>query len=178
MYDFSDYLNARNKMIIAFLLDTGVRNMEACRLTHKDIQETFITIQGKGNKQRYVGISPQLMKYMIKYERIKEYYFKNRNLKNDNYFLSRNGKVLTDETVERTLGYAGKVANIRSEIRCSPHTCRHWFAQTQLGNGLDVYSLSRLLGHENIMITKRYLQSIQDKDIVERSIKSSPLMNL
>ena len=178
VYDFSDYLNARNKTLLAFLIDTGSRNLETCMLTHSQIDETFITIRGKGNKDRFVGISPQLMKYMIKYERIKEYYFKDKNLKYDNYFLSRNAKPLTVETLERTLKHAGKVAGVRKEIRCSPHTCRHYFAQTQLKNGLDVYSLSRLLGHENITITKRYLQSIQDKDIVYRSIKSSPLMNL
>ena len=67
---------------------------------------------------------------------------------------------------------------VRTEIRCSPHTCRHYFAQAQLRNGLDVYSLSRLLGHEDISITKRYLQGLNDRNIVERSIKTSPLMNL
>ncbi len=45
-------------------------------------------------------------------------------------------------------------------------------------NGLDVYSLSRLLGHEDISITKRYLQSMTDEDIVVNAVKTSPLMNL
>ena len=72
----------------------------------------------------------------------------------------------------------GKEAMVRTEIRCSPHICRHYFAQAQLRNGLDVYSLSRLLGHEDISITKRYLQGLNDRNIVERSIKTSPLMNL
>ena len=48
----------------------------------------------------------------------------------------------------------------------------------KIKNNLDVYSLSRLMGHENIKITQRYLQGMQDKDIVSRSISSSPLMNL
>ena len=41
-----------------------------------------------------------------------------------------------------------------------------------------MYSLSRLLGHETIDITKRYLQSIKDEQIVEISVGTSPLMNL
>ena len=82
------------------------------------------------------------------------------------------------EAVERVIKDAGIKAGIRQDIRCSPHTIRHYFAQKQLKNGLDVYSLSRLLGHENISITKRYLQSLQDNDIVQMSIKTSPLMNL
>ena len=82
------------------------------------------------------------------------------------------------KAVERIVKICGKEAKIRSEIRCSPHTCRHYFAQAQLRNGLDVYSLSRLLGHEDISITKRYLQGLEDRNIVEISVKTSPLMNL
>lgn len=178
VYNFSDFLNARNKTMLAFLIDTGARNYETCCLMNSDIKDTFILIHGKGNKERYVGISPQLKKHLIKYERVKEYFFKDKNLKYDNYFLSRNGLPLTVEAIERVIREAGRIAGVRDTLRCSPHTCRHYFAQAQLRNGLDVYSLSRLLGHENIMITKRYLQSLEDKDIVEKSIKTSPLMNL
>lgn len=92
--------------------------------------------------------------------------------------MSFRNKPLTIEAIERVLRIAGEKAKVRSEIRCSPHTCRHYFAQAQLKNGLDIYSLSRLLGHEKIDITKRYLQSINDKDIVELSTTTSPLMNL
>jgi len=177
-YNFSNYLNARNKTIIAFLIDTGVRNSELCNLRNKDIEDMTISILGKGRKIRQVAITPLLKKYMIKYERIKEFYFKDKILKHTNYFLSNTGLPLTVETLERVVKKAGDVAGVRKEVRCSPHTARHTFAQMQLKNGLDVYSLSRLLGHENIMITKRYLQSIQDKDIVAISVKTSPLMNL
>lgn len=161
-----------------FLVDTGARNNETCTLLTKDIKDRVILLKGKGNKERQVAISPLLKKYMIRYERIKEYYFKNKILKYDNYFLSNTGKPLTIETVERVVRKAGEIANVREEIRCSPHTIRHWYAQEQLRNGLDVYSLSRLLGHESITITKRYLQSIQDEDIIDLSVKTSPLMNI
>jgi integrase/recombinase XerD len=177
-YNYSDFLNARNRTILAFLIDTGARNLEVCTLCIEDIKDLYVTIKGKGKKERYVGISPVLRKSLIKYQRIKELYFKDKILKHDNYFLSRTGLPLTTEAIENIVRKAGKIAGVREEIRCSPHTIRHYTAQTQLKNGLDVYSLSRILGHENIMITKRYLQSIQDKDIVEMSIKSSPLMNL
>lgn len=55
---------------------------------------------------------------------------------------------------------------------------RDTFAQMQLKNGLDLYSVSRLMGHVNIMITQRYLLGIKDKDIVDRGTQTSPLMNL
>ena len=67
---------------------------------------------------------------------------------------------------------------VSPSVRVSPHTCRHTFAQMQLKNGLDLYSVSRLMGHVNIMITQRYLLGIKDKDIVDRGTQTSPLMNL
>jgi integrase/recombinase XerD len=177
-FNYSDYLNARNKCIIAFLVDTGARNNETCQLKTLDIKENFITIFGKGKKERVVPISPILKKVMMKYERFKECYFKDKNIKHNNYFLSNTGLPLTIEAVERVVRMAGETAKVREDIRCSPHTIRHYFAQAQLRNGLDVYSLSRLLGHENISITKRYLQGLQDESILEMSVKTSPLMNL
>lgn len=177
-YRFTNYLNARNKMLVAFLIDTGARNNETCTLLNGDIKDRVILLRGKGNKQRQVSISPLLKKYMIRYERIKEFYFKDKIVKVNNYFLSNTGLPLTPETIERVVREAGKIAGVRDEIRCSPHTIRHWHAQEQLRNGLDVYSLSRLLGHENISITKRYLQSIKDEDIINLSLKTSPLMNV
>lgn len=179
VYKFDSYINARNKAILAILFDTGIRCSELCNLRTLDVKETVIYVKnGKGNKERVVPISPMLKKILIKYERIKNTYLKVSNLEHDNYFLSFRYKPLTNEAVERMVKICGERAKVRKEIRCSPHTCRHYFAQAQLRNGLDVYSLSRLLGHEDISITKRYLQGLQDKSIVEKSVKTSPLMNL
>lgn len=180
VYVGSDFMNIRNKCIMAILFDTGIRNLELCKLKNKDIKEKILVIEnGKGNKQRVVPISPYLKKIILRYVRCRDSYFLDRKIGDDTpFFISYRFKPLTIEAIERVVKICGEKANIRKEIRCSPHTCRHYFAQAQLRNGLDVYSLSRILGHENIAITKRYLQSIQDTDIVELSVKTSPLMNL
>lgn len=177
-WKFSSYLHARNRCIMAVLFDTGIRNLELCKIKKLDVKETVIHIMGKGRKERIVPISPYLKKIMIRYERIKEAYLSDDILHYDNYFLSSRNKPLTTEAVERIVKLAGEGVKVRKEIRCSPHTCRHYFAQAQLRNGLDVYSLSRLLGHENINITKRYLQGLKDEEVLELGVKSSPLMNL
>lgn len=175
-----DYIDIRNKTIMAFLFDTGIRNLELCNIRNIDVNENSLTIkQGKGRKDRRVALSPYLRKIIIRYIRCKESYFKNRIMdENTPFFLSYRFKPLTVEAIERVVRLCGQMANIRKEIRCSPHTCRHYFAQAQLRNGLDIYSLSRLLGHEDIAITKRYLQSLEDENIIEMSVKTSPLMNL
>lgn len=171
-------MNARNKCIISILLDTGIRNYELCIMRNIDVKETIIYIFGKGRKERIVPISPYLKKIMIRYERMRNIYFKDNALHYDNYFLSYRYKLLTVEAIERVLMIAGQRARVRENIRCSPHTCRNYFAQTQLKNVLEIYSLSRILGHETVDITKRYLQSLKDEQIVEISIGTSPLMNL
>lgn len=177
-FSYKTYMEARNKCIVAMLLDTGIRNAELCGIKTFDIRETNILIFGKGSKERLVPISPFLKKVMLKYESIRDYYFREHGQLFEHYFLSYRAKPLTIEAVERVVKISGERANVRREIRCSPHTCRHYYAQAQLRNGLDVYSVSRLLGHENITITRRYLQSIQDEQVVEKGVKTSPLMNL
>nr|WP_244951076.1 site-specific integrase [Rummeliibacillus suwonensis] len=62
----------------------------------------------------------------------------------------------------------GRNVGVRKEIRCSPHDCRHYFAQKQLRNGIDVYSLSRLVGHYDTQITSEYLRFlIGSKKIIQ-----------
>ena len=173
-----NYLESRNKTIIIMLLETGIRNNELCILKDISISDSVLTIFGKGNKERQVGISPILQKQLITYNRIKKTYFSDKIIHHDALFLSRTGRKCTVETIENIMNEAGKRIGIDDNIRCSPHTCRHFYAQTMVKNGIDIYSLSRLLGHGNISITQRYLESMLDKDIVERSMKTSPLMNI
>jgi len=176
-YSNEKYLSSRNRCIIVILFDTGIRNSELCNITMTDIKENAILIHGKGDKQRFVPISPFLQKTMLQYEHKRNLFLKER-YEEEYYFLSQKGKRLTPETVERVVKDCGEQVGVNKNTRCSPHTCRHTYAQMQLKNGLDIYSLSRLLGHENISITKRYLQSMTDKDVLELAVKTSPLMNL
>jgi len=177
VYGYDTFLEARNCCIVAMLFDTGIRNFELCKIKIEDIRETSILIHGKGSKQRLVPISPNLRIIMFRYQRKREQYLK-EHYQGEYYFLSNNGNQLTIEAIEIIVRECGKQAGVSEEIRCSPHTCRHTYAQMNVRNGIDVYSLSRLLGHENISITKRYLQSMKDTDVLNIAIKTSPLMNL
>lgn len=177
-YKTNSWMNMRNKLIILFFVDTGIRASELINIHHHDVLDTNIKISGKGRKERYVPISPILKKNIIKYERMKIDYFKDKLLTHSNYFVSYRCQPLTNEALIRVVKIAGERANVRSHIRCSPHTIRHYFAQKQLQMGLDVYSLSRLMGHNSINTTKIYLESLQDEQIVEIGRMNSPLMNL
>ena len=177
-FDLSSYLSTRNKLILAVAFDTGARNTEICNILEEDIRDNVILIHGKGNKERHVPLTPYLKKLLLKYNRIKSLFFADQYISDSHLLLSRTGRPLTKEALEHIFRQAASRSEVRKEIRCSPHTARHYYAQANLRNGLDVYSLSRLLGHENINITKRYLQSLQDSSIVEMAVNTSPLRNI
>jgi integrase/recombinase XerD len=177
-YDFKSFLNARNKVILCMFIDTGIRMSELINIQSDWVNDTNIRVFGKGAKWRYVPTSLLLKKYMIRYERLKEGYFKKKSLEHNNYFLSRNGNPLTTVQIQNIVKDAGAKAKVREEIRCSPHTLRHYSIQSNLKNGLDLYSCSKIAGHESIQITKRYLEGLETENILELASKSSPLMNI
>lgn len=176
-YSEKEYLELRNKTIMAMLFDTGIRCFELCCLKNLSVSENYITIVGKGNKERIAAISPPLRRLLVKYNRVKANYFSDKKIP-DNLLLSRTGKMLTIEAVERIVRRAGEAADIDNNLRCSPHTCRHYFAQAQVRNGCDIYTLSKLLGHTNIKITQVYLNSMQDNDLMQKALITSPLVNM
>ena len=178
-YDGKDFLEVRNKTIIMLLFDTGMRCNEMILMEPEDIKQDYILVKhGKGSKERVVPKSPALSKQLVKYCTLRDGYLKEHPTRYKNLFPSKTGKPMTDEAVARILKHAAKEVGVSPSVRVSPHTCRHTFAQMQLKNGLDLYSVSRLMGHVNIMITQRYLLGIKDKDIVDRGTQTSPLMNL
>ena len=174
------FLDIRNKLIMVILFDTGIRCSELCELKVTYVIANVINIQeGKGKKQRFVPLTPAINKWMMKYQLARQSYTLDKIGYAEEYlFLSQKGKPLTKATIERIVGACKEPCGVREEIRCSPHTCRHYYAQKQLRNGCDMYTVSRLLGHKTVTITKRYLQSITDEDIVDLGTKTSPLMNM
>ena len=176
-YEGHDYLTIRNKVIMMLLIDTGIRLSELTGMTEEQIKFDYIIIHGKGNKERVVPKSPLLSKWLIKYLAVRKAYFAYRVVP-DNIFLSKNGKPLTNTMIDKIVKDAGRACDVSADIRVSAHTFRHTYAQFQLRAGLDLYSLSRLLGHESITITQTYLNGMRDKEILRQAQNTSPLMNI
>lgn len=176
-YDGKDYLSIRNKTILLMLIDTGIRLSELTGMKESQIKDDYIIIKGKGNKERVVPKSPMLGKWLIKYMNVRKAYFLYRAIP-ENIFLSKNGKTLGSATIDKVVKEAGANSEVSFDVRVSAHTFRHTYAQYQLKHGLDIYTLSRLLGHESIAITQTYLNGIRDTEILEQGQKTSPLMNL
>ena len=176
-YDGNDYLSIRNRLIMMMLFDTGIRISELINLKPQQIRDGYFTIYGKGRKERVVPQSPTICKWMLKYNLSREAYFEFKDAE-EYYFVSKNGKPLTPEAVSKIMKKASKAVGVNPLVRISPHTCRHTFAHQELKNGLDLYSLSRLLGHESVTITQRYLEAIRDDQVLVSAKKTGVLANL
>lgn len=175
-FSYKNYIEARNKLILAIMADTGIRVMELCSLKESDVRMDKIKILGKGRKERYVSISPALKRIMIKYERLKRQYFKDSMKTDDTYILNYRGGKMSNPG----LWLVCKSAEERTGIKdVHPHKFRHYFAITSLKvGGIDLHSLSLLLGHSEVTTTEIYLSSFRNDDLLKIAKSSSPLMNL
>lgn len=176
-YSGHTFMEVRNRLMLMTFFDTGIRVSELIDLKLSQVKDEYILIHGKGDKERVVPKSPLLNKWMFKYLSTRENFFAYRRVP-ENVFLSRNGRPMTTEVIHRVIKIAGKAVGVSRDIRVSPHTCRHTFAQMQLKNGLDLYSLSRLMGHSSISITQRYLEGLRDFEVLNACKATGILMNL
>lgn len=168
-----DFLSIRDKAILTTLFETGIRCYELCCIKPEDIHDDFIIINGKNHKQRVVPVTPILRKALIKYEvaRSNQFPYSEKEF----YFVSFRDRQLTNSAVEHIIKHHGEGIE---DIRVSPHTCRHFYAQQQVKLGTDLYTISRLLGHENIGITQTYLNSLRDEDVIQTAKQRSVLLSL
>ena len=144
----------RNKAIIETLYGCGLRVSELVNLRLTDIHygEGFVSVTGKGNKQRLVPVSGKALKeidlYRIDRNRLPVIHDENI------VFLNRRGRRLTRAmifTITRDL--AGRAGILK---KISPHTFRHSFATHMIEAGADLRAVQEMLGHESIMTTEIY----------------------
>ena len=174
-----DFISLRNKAMLALFFDTGMRLTEVLTMRDEQIRDGHLVVWGKGSKERVVPFSPYLAKLLMKYRIARDAYFEMKNTTPQAYFfLSYRGKRMTQEIVSKIMKQTAAAVGVRADIRVSPHTCRHTFAHLQLKNGLDIYTLSRLLGHEHIGITQKYLNGIRDYEVLEAAKQTGVLRNL
>ena len=152
--DLSKPEGHRNKAIIETLYGCGLRVSELVNLRLTDIHwgEGFVTVTGKGNKQRLVPISGKAMKEIniYKAERSKLKVIYDQNI----IFLNRRGRRLSRAMIFTIIKDLSAKAGIRKKI--SPHTFRHSFATHLIEGGADLRAVQEMLGHESILTTEIY----------------------
>jgi integrase/recombinase XerD len=155
--DLSNPLGERNRAIIETLYSCGLRVSELINLKISDLffDEGFIKVTGKGNKQRFVPISPLTQKYINLYKNEVRLHAPIVEAYSDTLFLNRRGKQLTRAMIFTIVKQLAEKAGLNKTI--SPHTFRHSFATHLLENGADLRAIQIMLGHESITTTEIYM---------------------
>lgn len=151
---------ARDRAVLAVLLDTGIRAAELCGLTLENVsitpQDGYLTVRGKGRKQREVPLGRQSRRLLREY--IKQY--RPAEQGETHVFLSHRHAPLTTSALRAMFKTWKRRAKIKG-VRCCPHDCRHTYAINFLLQGGDLYVLSRLMGHSSVAITETYLRAVE-----------------
>lgn len=147
----------RNRAIIETLYSCGLRVSElvSLRLTDLHLDEGFVRVVGKGNKERLVPIGRKAIHDI-------DCYIEQRNAVGQKVatgaenilFLNRLGNKLTRVMVFTIIKRLAEAAGISKSI--SPHTLRHSFATHLIEGGADLRAVQEMLGHESIATTEIY----------------------
>ena len=166
----------RNRAIIETLYGCGLRVSELINLNISDlfIDEGFIKVTGKGDKQRFVPVGNLTVKYINIYRNQIRAHQEVDVEDLDTLFLNRRGKSLTRAMIFTIVKDLAEKAGIRKKI--SPHTFRHSFATHLLENGADLRSIQQMLGHESITTTEIYTH-IDRRHLSETLNKYHPRKN-
>ena len=170
---FSKKFGLRNQTIIEIMYSCGLRVSEVTEMKISNIffDESLIKILGKGNKERFIPLSRTAKKLLYNYIT-----YNRKNLSQDKQsidivFLNNRGKKLTRVMVYNIINDAALEAKIKKKI--SPHTLRHSFATHLIENGASIISIQKMMGHENVVTTEKYLH-VNKKHLIETMIKFHP----
>jgi len=146
----------RNRAILETMYSCGLRVSEVVSLqvTHLYLDQEFIRVVGKGNKERLIPIGKEAIRQISIYW---NEYRKRMNAKygqEDILFLNRNGGALSRVMVFLIIKDLAKKAGIEKNV--SPHTFRHSFATHLVEAGANLRAVQEMLGHESITTTEIY----------------------
>ncbi len=154
--DLSKAEGERNKAMVETLYGCGLRVSELInlKLSNLYMDEGFIRVIGKGDKERLVPIGSQALKQIRIYINQSRVHLNIQNGYEDYVFLNRRGKVLTRNMVFIIIKDLAARAGILKNI--SPHTFRHSFATHLVEGGANLRAVQEMLGHESIITTEIY----------------------
>lgn len=152
----NDTSSIRNKLIIALMLDSGLRRHEVVSLTLSSVHldERYIIVQeAKCDKQRIVPFGKLTADLLQAYIGLTSFApFREPLI----IKVSSSGAVegISDTTLKQLFRKLKKRSGI---TRLKPHLLRHTFATRYLENGGNIYALQQILGHSSLEMVKRYL---------------------
>ena len=155
--DLSKAEGERNKAMLETLYSCGLRVSELInlRLSNLLLNEGFIRVVGKGDKERITPIGSVAIKHISTYVESKRNHMNNIDKESEDIlFLNRRGKQLTRVMIFTIIKGLAEKSGINKTV--SPHTFRHSFATHLVEGGADLRAVQEMLGHESITTTEIY----------------------
>lgn len=151
--------NPKHKLLLSLCYGMGLRVSEVCRLKLTDIDSDRMQVRieaGKGNKDRYVNLPACILGDM------RSYY---KNYKPKEYlFEGQYGGAYSKRSAQAIFKQCLTKAGIHKAVGI--HSLRHSFATHLLEQGTDISIIQKLLGHEDIKTTLRYVH-VSKKDLAK-----------
>ncbi|MBC7866708.1 MAG: tyrosine-type recombinase/integrase [Gloeobacteraceae cyanobacterium ES-bin-316] len=151
-------LNAR--MLVSLFYATGMRVSELINLKERQLDPTRLQIRvlGKGNKERIIPVSKEVLQSIKEYLQLKKKTFENSE---DVLLVTERGKKLYPKYAWLLVNkYLGQASTLDKK---SPHVLRHTFATHLLNNGAELNAVKELLGHASLAATQVYTHNTIEK---------------
>jgi integrase/recombinase XerC len=155
-----DWKSLNAKMLILLFYATGMRLSELINLKEKQIDgsRSQIKVLGKGNKERIIPVSKEIMRSVRDYQQLKKKEFEN---KEKVLLITEKGKRLYPKYAWLLVNkYLGQTSTLDKK---SPHVLRHTFATHLMNNGADLNAVKELLGHTSLAATQVYTHNTIEK---------------
>lgn len=161
-------LGRRNHCMVEVLYGCGLRVSELIdlKISNINFKESYLKVEGKGDKSRFVPMASFTSKLIKDYIRdIRSKYKINKKCE-DILFLNSRGSAMSRVIVFIIIKELTEKAGINKKI--SPHTFRHSFATHLLQNGADLRYIQEMLGHSSITTTEIYthLKNEELRDVI------------
>ena len=161
-----------NHCLLETIYGLGIRVSECCnlRINQVNLDDGFVIVIGKGNKERIVPIPSQTLNIMKKYfHNVRPLWLK----KSTNYFfINKFGRKTYSEYVESMLKDSIIKAGISKDL--TPHKLRHSYATHLLQGGADLRVIQELLGHSDISTTEIYTH-VENEKLKQTYLEAHPL---
>ena len=175
--DKSYFSEHRDFAMIMLMIDSGMRLGECSCLLLSDIdlakQQVYLRAEiTKGRKNRTVYFSPKTEKLLRRWLQ-----FKDRYVETDYLFPVKSTGYHVEVSVFET-NFKRYILRVGLSEKYTPHCLRNNFAKRCLMNGMDIYTLSRILGHSSAEVTEKAYLDLTEEDLGKRYHHYSPVISM
>lgn len=162
--EFDDTWKGKTEnLVMQLFYNTGMRQAELVGLKESQIDKANrqVKVLGKGNKERVIPVSQELMSVIVSYMQDKRKQFEEYD--QEHVLINEKGRKLYPRYVYNIVRKVLSKPGVTTIEKRSPHILRHTFATHLMNNGADINAVKELLGHSSLAATQVYTHNTIDK---------------